>query len=84
MTILAQRGSGPYRASICRAHPQQPQLVICLDRLDLETMRYETVAVFEPERFSNAIEVLSMLRDATPEAARALDVEAEFLRRDAA
>ena len=73
--ILAQRARGGVRAAICRVHPNRAELAVVIDRLDHESGAYVPVAAIRPEDLADAIMALSELREATPEAARALGIE---------
>ena len=79
-TVLAQRASGEFRASIRRASPDSGDLVMTLERFDADTRSYLPLAVFKPKEYFDAVTVLWNLMDATEEASRALNLEERMLR----
>jgi hypothetical protein len=78
--VLAQRGSGPFRAAIRRERPGGHRLVITLEKLNTTTLQYELLCSFAPEEWCEAVAAIVALKDAIPEASRALGVEQTFLR----
>ncbi|MEM0983976.1 MAG: hypothetical protein AAGI17_08510 [Planctomycetota bacterium] len=59
-------------------------MVVTLDHLNVETLRYELVAMFEPERLRNVIEALSELKHAGAEVARMLETKRAIAIRECA
>ena len=88
LTILAQRFEGRFRAAICcqrsESSEQTERIVVMLDRFDAKTCRYDTVFIAPMPEWNEAVAALSKLKDAVPEAARALNVETTFLKARAA
>lgn len=85
-TILAQRAAGPFRAAICRGpvaagSGREPELVISLERFDIETLCFEPVCTLSPHECGKAVQAIAALKDAVPEAARLLKLS-KFLGAD--
>jgi hypothetical protein len=80
MAILAQRQSGPIRASIRRSMPGTRDLVVVLDHLDVATCRYDIVSVMDAVDYFDTMKALAAIREDLPRVLA--EVRGEHIRRE--
>lgn len=72
---LVQRGSGPFRATIRRKGDASDDVVITLERLDVDVPWYEIQCVLEPDEARHAIRAIRRLAESNDEILAAVEAD---------